>query len=897
MCLCGGHLFERRAVRRQADVPKPVALQSVSVEALLVGGCVRVEISQTFHNQEDSPVEAVYRFPLEKGNAVCALHADIDGHRVTGVCRRKEEALNEYDDAIASGHGAYTLSRGEGNDLELNLGNLPPNAVVVITIGYVTESKFFDGNMEWVLQSTAKNSEASYLANIVNKVPDFSLSARLDMPWGISSVSSPSHQVDFTPGTSPTEGRIKLSKQTILNTKEWCKKDFVLCVNFAKNDHVCPRPGFGQLEKSEDGSVCAMVTLNPALEWPENHKLSQEIIIVVDRSASMAGKRIAQMRDSLQLLLRSLIHGISFNIVGYGTTVDFLFKEGAVELSPQSFQKATKYVAEMRPNLGGTNVLKVLQKITKDPPKLGLARQILFITDGDVFNTADCIDLIRKEAAHTRVFTLGIGSDASVELVRGLSEAGGGKAEFVTTKDPRMEAKLMRHLTRMLRPVITELNVEWGASAAYAFPAQMRPLFVGDPMNLYALFDKLPAQADAEVRASGTFAGQSWETKIKLHHQPRERLVLTPFLVSRIIKELESSADPASHEEEIVRLSETYSLLSRYTSFVAVQERDEATLGTMKKVEVRGANELTQEDTAVFGDQKQRLFGHAYPGQPPLTPPAAPSAPASSSCHLQRPDKSRTREAMKAHEERVLAKKKNRSKNTKAAVAQPSPLSPPPLSGSSLAINYSQGARRDSMGEPKEKELADAYNQDPDKKDKLKEKMDDDRNKEERLEDSDGEEQSEDKAELEEENEANSSDSQSDLPGSPPDNLRALLLVQECDGWWSAEIVLPLLAHIGLSSKTFKEALSRVLPQHLAPSRTSKAKSPRKHQKQKCEEIKTSDLLATAIVLSCLRTVYASQQANWQLLAIKVGLLSAFFVSHSLDHARLVGEVASSPSP
>jgi len=45
------------------------------------------------------------------------------------------------------------------------------------------------------------------------------------------------------------------------------------------------------------------------------------------------------MRDSLQLLLRSLIHGISFNIVGYGTTVDFLFKEGAVELSPQSFQK------------------------------------------------------------------------------------------------------------------------------------------------------------------------------------------------------------------------------------------------------------------------------------------------------------------------------------------------------------------------------------------------------------------------------------------------------------------------------------------------------------------------------------------------------------------------------
>jgi len=59
---------------------------------------------------------------------------------------------------------------------------------------------------------------------------------------------------------------------------------------------------------------------------------------------------------------------------------------------------------------------------------------------------------------------------------------------------PHHPLAVMRHLTRMLRPVITELNVEWGASAAYAFPAQMRPLFVGDPMNLYALFDKLPVR-------------------------------------------------------------------------------------------------------------------------------------------------------------------------------------------------------------------------------------------------------------------------------------------------------------------------------------------------------------------------------------------------------------------
>jgi hypothetical protein len=39
------------------------------------------------------------------------------------------------------------------------------------------------------------------------------------------------------------------------------------------------------------------------------------------------------------------------------------------------------------------------------------------------------------------VFTFGIGSDASEELVRGLATAGNGFAEFVTADQPLMDAK------------------------------------------------------------------------------------------------------------------------------------------------------------------------------------------------------------------------------------------------------------------------------------------------------------------------------------------------------------------------------------------------------------------------------------------------------------------------
>jgi hypothetical protein len=40
--------------------PTPVPLLAVHVEATLLDHCARVEIRQTFANQEDTPIEATY---------------------------------------------------------------------------------------------------------------------------------------------------------------------------------------------------------------------------------------------------------------------------------------------------------------------------------------------------------------------------------------------------------------------------------------------------------------------------------------------------------------------------------------------------------------------------------------------------------------------------------------------------------------------------------------------------------------------------------------------------------------------------------------------------------------------------------------------------------------------
>ena len=46
---------------------------------------------------------------MDDSAAVCSFEAVIDGKAIAGVVKENEEAKEIYDDAIASGKGAYLL--------------------------------------------------------------------------------------------------------------------------------------------------------------------------------------------------------------------------------------------------------------------------------------------------------------------------------------------------------------------------------------------------------------------------------------------------------------------------------------------------------------------------------------------------------------------------------------------------------------------------------------------------------------------------------------------------------------------------------------------------------------------------------------------------------------------
>uniref|UniRef100_UPI0014479858 von Willebrand factor A domain-containing protein 5A-like n=1 Tax=Epinephelus lanceolatus TaxID=310571 RepID=UPI0014479858 len=184
------------------------------------------------------------------------------------------------------------------------------------------------------------------------------------------------------------------------------------------------------------GDPVVMLSLYP--EFPQAVMSSVascgEFVLLLDRSGSMQGERMKSAKDTLLLLLKSLPMGCYFNIYSFGSCHEHIFSK-SVEYSQKTLEKALKNIEVMDADLGGTEILQPLEHIYSQPTIPNQPRQLFVFTDGEVGNTKQVINLVKKNSGSHRCFSFGIGEGASSALINGLAKEGGGHAQFITGKE------------------------------------------------------------------------------------------------------------------------------------------------------------------------------------------------------------------------------------------------------------------------------------------------------------------------------------------------------------------------------------------------------------------------------------------------------------------------------
>ncbi|KAH3731904.1 von Willebrand factor type A domain [Pelomyxa schiedti] len=615
------------------------------VDVRVTGVTADVTMVHTFVNREDCPIEAVFKFAPGECS-VYELEVRVADRVIKGVIQEKQSAANKYDDAIASGHGAYLLEKEvdplQGAVLRMQIGNLPPHSSAVVTLKYISELYYDQGHLRFELPNThclPISGEGD------TKESGFLFSGDIEAPAVIASIEH-SHPI-----SSSTEGVMSSIKATLSTITEVFWFELILVPN------VNPDSVYITIEQDEDLSKVAMISLFPSIKTEQD--TACELIFLVDRSGSMSGTRINQVKNAMQLFLRSIPNTCTFNIVGFGSRFEKLFGE-SIPYDEQSFTIAKAHITALRADLGGTDVLPPLQDILLHNPQPNVPRQIFFLTDGDVSDTNAIISFVKCHSGGTRIFTFGIAAEASPQLVTGLAVATRGKAEFISS-GTRLESKVMSQIKRALQPVLRNVEINWGTISAKQSPALVPPLFDGDRLLVYGFLGNTDNISESTGRVRGfmneqeiSFPFQLSLSKIQLGKS------IHRLAFHSLIKDLEESPE---NKQQIVDLALKYQLLSKYTTFICVETRSEAVNEPMQLRTVEYASKAEKHTSptslsSVLSPSSGSISKAAVPSAPPSPLNVRPTTSARTG---QRRENARTeREERELERERIEEEKRRR---------------------------------------------------------------------------------------------------------------------------------------------------------------------------------------------------------------------------------------------
>jgi Ca-activated chloride channel family protein len=582
---------------RTSNASDRIALRGVRVHARLAGMSQRTTVEQTFVNLEPRAIEAVYTFPLPEGAAVCAFEV-ITGDRVlTGVVEESDKAIEQYDDAIADGHGAFLMEQERPDVFTVRVGNLKPRQAATIRLTYVCALDRVDREIRvafpttvaprYVTATATDPLEAAVDGDALNPahalwVP-YGLWMTVDVELGreLSDVYSPSHSIQVSRsdsrngnGNGNGNGIGTRTTVTLAGGVTEMNRDVVLSLRLKKEHEPSVQVERRVGPTGEDEKYLA-VTFVPELDEAElAEPVPVETVFVLDCSGSMQGASIAQATVALELCLRSLSAGDTFNICRFGSTFELMSSE-PLAYSQATLDRAIQYVRQGA-DLGGTELHAPLEAIFKVPPRAGHVRQVILLTDGQVSNEPAVVALARKHRARNRVFTFGIGAASSAFLVKGIARATGGASEFISGGE-RIDEKVLRTFSRLASPVVSDVSIDWDGCDVQTL-AELPPVFDGDAMTV---FGRAPAGLPTQITLNcHTPAGpRRWTVPVA---QPEDLGGVIPLMwARRTIQSMEEvnvvsrgrAAKHSREQEMLVSISKRFSLVCSLTSFIAVEHR------------------------------------------------------------------------------------------------------------------------------------------------------------------------------------------------------------------------------------------------------------------------------------------------------------------------------------
>ncbi len=563
-----------RAVGKSGKPLGDCLLQHTAVKVEISGMVARVRVAQTFANPFPEKIEAIYAFPLSLNAAVDEMAMHVGGRTVKGEIRPLEEARAVYETAKQRGLVAALLDQERPNIFTQAVANIVPGEEITVAISYVETLRYEAGVYEFVFPMTIgpRYVPPGRVADAARISPpamrggrDISLEITLDAGVPLESFRSPSHAVETLTANANHAVVHLANERTIPN------KDFILRYDVAGKrisdavlTHQDERGGFFTLILQPPATVAAL-DVNP-----------KEMVFVLDTSGSMEGFPIEKAKEAMKLALDGLYPNDTFNLITFAGETEILFDQ-PVPATPDNLALARAFL-DFHGGSGGTEMMAAIRAALQPSDTPERVRVVCFMTDGYVGNEGEILSEIQHNP-NARVFSFGIGDSVNRFLLDKMAEAGRGAVEYVGLNDDGSAAA--RHFHEHVRnPLLTDIRLDWNdLPVTDVYPQRLPDLFGAQPLIITGRYQ---SSGRGVLHLHGRQAGQEIvrEIPVELPEKQAANDALASLWARARVDDLtrqnyagiSSDTPQPAVKEAVTKLGVEFRLLTRFTSFVAVEE-------------------------------------------------------------------------------------------------------------------------------------------------------------------------------------------------------------------------------------------------------------------------------------------------------------------------------------
>jgi Ca-activated chloride channel family protein len=565
-------------------------LIAMEVDARVAGIIATIDVAQTFVNATGAAIEATYIFPLPDRAAVHRFRMEVAGRVIDGVIDERGAARASYDQAIAAGHRAAITEEERPGVFTLRVGNLMPGEAATVRLSLVGPLPIDDGEVTFrfplvvaprYIPGVRLGGEQAGLGRALDTdlVPDASrISPPVQLPGcpnpvrlGLRVALEDGAVRDVASSLHAVVSSLRDAQVIEVTPGERLDRDFVLRWRIdgreLRSRLVCAGDATG-------GAGTFALTIVPPSTTAIAAK-PRDVVFVIDRSGSMGGWKMVAARRAAARMIDTLTSRDRFCAIAFDNTAELVPASTLVDATDRNRFRAVEALARVEAR-GGTEIAQPLRLA------LGLLtggtadreRVIMLVTDGQVGNEDHILRELAPALRNIKMFTLGIDQAVNAAFLRRLAAAGGGLCELVESED-RLDAVMAKIHRRIGTPIATELALRATGleldRASFA-PAKLPDVYAGAPVVILGRY-RGAVQPGAAIDVEGTSLGDPLRMTVAAAVAADATSWLAASWARAHLRDLEdryaASARPEL-EQQIVRVSKQFSVLSRFTAFLAI---------------------------------------------------------------------------------------------------------------------------------------------------------------------------------------------------------------------------------------------------------------------------------------------------------------------------------------